>query len=293
MRVGGALAAAVVVVLSLITTATAHAAPGSEDHPALAVLEERGLMTPQGVDADGLGAVDARSGLTVVPEHRTTPAVTLRPVTQTQGRMAPGRAAAIYEESGYTSVVTGSGTAANAGYAVISDASAPTEYRYDIGVGATGATLEDRDGYVFVKDAAGTIVNVVGRAWATDATGAPVETSYTIDGSTLVQHVRHAGAAHPVVADPRLQCNGVFCTMEYKRAETRTIATWNGPAAGLIAAGCSAIGGAIAGAVCAFGSGVAASTANQALSSNKCVGLRAFIYAPVATTHPVVVNCYA
>lgn len=227
MRSGTAVvaAAAVVATLTSLPTVSAQAAPEAAERSALAVLEDRGLLSSRGADPDGSGAVSAQSGLSLVPENRTMPAVTLKPATQTQGRMALGRAAAVYDEVGYTSIVTGSGTAANAGYAVISNASAPTEYRYDIGVGATGATLEDRNGYVFVKGTAGTVVNVIGQAWATDATGTPVETSYTIDGSTLVQHVAHSGATYPVVADPRLQCNGVFCTMEYKRWETKTIAT--------------------------------------------------------------------
>lgn len=120
-----------------------------------------------------------------------------------------------------------------------------------------------------------------------------MKTWYTIDGSAVVQHVEHAGAAYPVVADPRLACNGVFCTMEYKRSETQTLANWGGTAGNLITAGCSALIGTIGGFACGLASSVVSSTASTALSQKKCFGMRAFIYTPVITAHPVVVPCYA
>jgi hypothetical protein len=40
--------------------------------------------------------------------------------------------------------------------------------------------------------------------WARDADGRAVPTEYRIEGDSLVQTVRHQGAAYPVVADPWL-----------------------------------------------------------------------------------------
>jgi hypothetical protein len=136
-------------------------------------------------------------------------------------------------------------------------------------------------------------VNILGSAWATDAAGAPVPTSYSIEGGTLIQHVLHDGAAYPVVADPRLACNGIFCTMEYTRSETQMLANWSGTAGIVISAGCAKLAGAIGGLVCALSAGVISSVASQALSQGQCFGMRAFIYVPQSTTHPVTVNCYA
>lgn len=190
--------------------------------------------------------------------------------------------------------MTGSGSAADAGYIVITGAGAPTTFSFEVTADGSAASLEQTpDGGVLVKNAAGEVVNILGAAWALDARGAALKTWYSVSEGLVVQHVDHAGASYPVVADPRLMCDGVFCTMEYTRAETQTLANWSGTAGTLITAGCTKLGGVIGGLACGIAAGVISSMASQALSQNKCFGMRAFIYVPMSTTHAVTVNCYA
>jgi hypothetical protein len=104
-------------------------------------------------------------------------------------------------------------TGGNAGYALITGAAAPAEYRFAFTVDDSPATLRlTAEGGVEVLATNGSVVNRVAPAWAKDATGAPVATSYSVEGAVLVQSVRHAGAVYPVVADPRLVCDGLWCT---------------------------------------------------------------------------------
>lgn len=91
--------------------------------------------------------------------------------------------------------------------AVIESAAAPTEYRYSLSLPA-GAEVRDIDGLVTFWNAAGTFLGGVAPAWALDAKGEVVPTSFRVEGNTLVQHVDHGKAsAYPVVADPWLGIN--------------------------------------------------------------------------------------
>ncbi|UOE43008.1 hypothetical protein [Agromyces larvae] len=196
------------------------------------------------------------------------------------------------ESYGFAMTSKGEHATANAGFAVVLDGKAPTEYSYTVTVDGGPAILSlDETGRVTVKNADGSVANVIGAAWAVDDAGNQVPTRYEVDGSTLTQHVNHAGAQYPVVADPALECDGVFCTIMYTRSETKTIASSLTTAATLLAAGCTALGGAIAGVVCGVGASYAVDQANAALNAGKCVGLRALIYVPISTTHIVHEPC--
>ncbi|WP_146084455.1 hypothetical protein [Rathayibacter sp. AY1C1] len=96
------------------------------------------------------------------------------------------------------------------------------------------AILEFIDHSVAVKDSHGRTVNFMNPAWASDSTGAPVRTSFSIDGGTLVQRVHHTGASYPVVADPSLACDIAFCTIMLNRTETKTASQSTAAAAGLL-----------------------------------------------------------
>lgn len=60
------------------------------------------------------------------------------------------------------------------------------------------------DGGVVGYDENGALAVTVAIPWALDANGVSVDTWYTVDGSTLTQHVAHRtpGIVYPVVADP-------------------------------------------------------------------------------------------
>lgn len=90
---------------------------------------------------------------------------------------------------------------------VIEDAFAPTEYRYEIGL-PRGATVRDDGGLISFWTATGTFLGGVAPAWALDANGDSVPTSFRVEGLSLVQLVDHgATTAYPVVADPWLGIN--------------------------------------------------------------------------------------
>ena len=85
----------------------------------------------------------------------------------------------------------------------IADSSAPTTFEYEVAL-EPGQVLQIVDGGAAVVNADGTVAVSVADAWAVDANGAAVPTTYEVEGSTLVQHVDHTSdfVAYPVVADP-------------------------------------------------------------------------------------------
>ena len=84
----------------------------------------------------------------------------------------------------------------------INSADASTEYRFENAVPDDAEAHFGDDGSILFVDADGNEAGYISPAWAYDATGAAVPTSYSIDGTTLVQTVDHHGATYPVVADP-------------------------------------------------------------------------------------------
>lgn len=87
----------------------------------------------------------------------------------------------------------------------IADASAPTEYRFPLDLPAGAAASLDDHGGVQLSSADGSSLGGFAPAWAKDANGVPLPSSYTLEGSVLVQHVQFdAGTAFPfpVIADP-------------------------------------------------------------------------------------------
>lgn len=284
--VGGA---AVVASLFVGGPAVADAAATDPTAAAVRALEAHNLLTETPGGADAAGVVSGENGVTVGDQNA---AVSLKPVTGAAGVSAAAGAAVVYAESGYQYAVTGRGAQADAGYVVIGNSSAPSTFEFTIAAGGDAAQLElAPDGSVLVKNAAGETVNVLGAAWALDASGAPVPTWYTIERGTVIQHVDHRGAAYPVVADPRLLCDGVFCTVMYNKSETQQIATVSGTTGVLITAGCSLLAGPIGGLVCGFSAAYAGQQAQSALNQGKCLGMRALIYLPQSTTHLVIERC--
>ncbi len=87
---------------------------------------------------------------------------------------------------------------------VIDDATAPTEYRFEMTVPSGAILRETAEGGAEVVGHDGAVVSVVAPPWAVDASGAPIPTSYRVEASALVQVVNHEGASYPVVADPKI-----------------------------------------------------------------------------------------
>lgn len=86
---------------------------------------------------------------------------------------------------------------------VLKNDGAPTEYSYSLSLPEGAELAEASDGSVLVRDAEGELLANIDPAWAKDADGRPVPTSYRVEGTTLVQTIRPpAGTRYPVVADP-------------------------------------------------------------------------------------------
>ncbi|MGO4782714.1 hypothetical protein [Cryobacterium sp. W22_MBD10_FK3] len=86
----------------------------------------------------------------------------------------------------------------------ITRADAPVDYAYDVSLEAS-QKLELADAGPAVVNGDGSLAVVVGEAWAKNANGVDVPTSYTVAASTMIQTVDHtsmANVAYPVVADP-------------------------------------------------------------------------------------------
>lgn len=236
--------------------------------------------------AESTATVSLADGL-AVPSGAST--VGIVPIAAGDGRALSPGGLAVYENTADSSFALSTAkTGANAGYAVIAAETAPTEYRFAFTVDGQPATLRPTDGGgVEVLSATGDIVNSIAPAWATDATGAAVPTSYSVQGDVLVQTVDHRGAAYPVVADPRLACDTLWCTLLLSRYETRLVAA-------------HALSPGIACRFLGAGAGVCAALliggwaqANIVLATGRCTGVRVWRANMVSFAQLVSVGCYA
>jgi hypothetical protein len=230
--------------------------------------------------------VSLKAGLTVATGANT---LQVQPVAARGARDLSPSGLAVYGNTPESAFALSSAqTGGNAGYVVISGPTAPDAYRFAFTVDGRPAVLRlAADGGVEVYSAAGAFVNSIVPAWAKDANGAAVATSYSVSRNILTQRVSHAGAAYPVVADPRVRCDGLWCTLELTRNETRLMAA-------------SALSPGIA---CRFlgpGAGACAALlisgwaqANIALSRGQCTGVRVWQANMVSYPHLAYIRCYA
>lgn len=231
---------------SLVATpATADPGVVTATRTAESTMQSFGLLTPIAASSERAarlssesehlepsGSLSTKSGLTV--EYRNH-SVGITPGTAVRSASVGPSGALVYNMSdSYDYAFTGAGHVLNAGFALIKDQAAPSDYRFDVTVDGEPAILEFIDHSVAVKDSHGRTVNFINPAWASDSTGAPVRTSFSIDGGTLVQRVHHTGASYPVVADPSLACDIAFCTIMLNRTETKTASQSTAAAAGLL-----------------------------------------------------------
>lgn len=167
---------------------------------------------------------------------------------------------------------------------VLSGGAAANQYEFGLTVETGPSQLVARDdgGIDLIKEGEGTIASVE-PAWARDADGKPVPTSYAVtgDGKTIVQTVQHQGGevVYPVVFDPRITF-GWWMYVRYSKSEVRDFAS-RSPyyAVGAIGAyACSRIKFKPGAAACAFSFLIYANalvdTFNRARSENKCVEIR-------------------
>lgn len=131
---------------------------------------------------------------------------------------------------------------------VIESANAPTRYDYEISVPEGGAMTVIESGVVLITDAAGKFVGGVAPAWARDAAGNELSTSYEVKGNTLTQVIDHSAAVeYPVVADPWL---GIKLFQNFSRTKEQgdwRYGAWVTPLGAVILGGGGGVGGYVAG----------------------------------------------
>lgn len=169
---------------------------------------------------------------------------------------------------------------------VIADRAAALDYRFPMDLPA-GTRLEpaaDGAGGIEVTDGEH-VYATVAPAWAVDAKGTPVPTSYRIEGDTLIQRVQHrAGLTYPVVADPSVSL-GWFIYVRWSKSEIKMFPDWvlQAGSGTLAAYMCPKIPNAVAkaacGAVAAVYVGSVVGTIKDAKKANQCVEMR-YNYAP-------------
>lgn len=85
---------------------------------------------------------------------------------------------------------------------VINSAEASTEYRFDDAIPAGHTAVVQADGSITIVNESDEPAGKIEAPWAFDSEGKRIETSFVLDGGTLVQTIEHHGASYPVVADP-------------------------------------------------------------------------------------------
>ncbi len=109
-------------------------------------------------------------------------------------------------------------------FILMTDPTAPREYRFPQQVPPGGQLRTNPDGSVDALDADGAVVSHTRPPWAYDALGRPVTTWYEVNGDTIVQHIDPGpDNVYPILADPDTVPN---CSIN--DTGTATINTGNG-----------------------------------------------------------------
>jgi hypothetical protein len=289
MRTLPAIALCLIVVAACSTASNAPAGATEPSSPSSAVQALRDLdliHDPQARSLEAGGStVSLTTGLNV--QSASSGVLAIRPREASGPEMMSG--ALVYPGRSSQIVVTDSTIGASAAYAVLADADAATDYSYEISVGGAPASLTVTDsGGVAVRDAAGVLVNTITPAWAVDAAGRSLPSAYSVSGGVLTQHVDHRGAVYPVVADPRVSCDLIWCTTVLNKTQTKT-ASQTLAAAGALLCGPMTAALPPLGAVCGAYAAAFFVAAVQAHNSGKCVGVRRLVIG--GSVHPVIEKC--
>lgn len=225
-----ALATAVVLTVASTTAASASEAEEAESPTGVAVALEGlrsldpTLILPSAADAGeevvdelipvGSGAVEVpgtpESGVELVGWAGDSLTIGLPFVDQAERAVGLENGAVVFPglDSSSTVVVGDAGVQM---LTTIAGDQAPTRYDYDLHL-APGQTLTLAQDGVLILNPDGSIALVISSAWAKDANGVDIPTSFEVDGTTLTQVVSHteADTAYPVVADPIFIAPWVF-----------------------------------------------------------------------------------
>lgn len=240
-------------------TGTTDVATGSTAGTVMAT--ERGLVTvTTPASAEGRVTVTASDGSGVT---MTLPAAVDAAGTTSEAGTTVYPDAAAHTDLATQATVDGGARA----LVTLKNAAAPTTQRFDLGL-PDGATLiaDGAGGYDIVTSANGAGAVTRGHIdapWAKDANGDSVPTSYSLDGSTLVQTIETGpDTAYPVVADPHYTWGIITGTVYFNKKETKLLAL-GGTVVSWIPNPAAVIGGrSVAG------------IAGAAVAANKCIKIK-------------------
>lgn len=106
---------------------------------------------------------------------------------------------------------------------VLESPDAPSTYTYTFSDDMELVLLDDGSVEVTetITDGMTTVVGLIDAPWAIDAEGTVVPTHYTVDGTSLTQHVAHSGDfAYPITADPTVSIGwGIY--VKYSKTDVR------------------------------------------------------------------------
>jgi hypothetical protein len=90
--------------------------------------------------------------------------------------------------------------------------------------GSSVELFQSGDGRVTVSDHDGELLAGIDAPWAVDAAGVPVASTYSVNGSTLTQHIDvSSSTVYPVVADPKFTSFPGYWTATFNRSESASV----------------------------------------------------------------------
>ena len=142
--------------------------------------------------------------------HSTTPSTTDDPTTSTTSRNGLQLPLSDGGTLGVTPIDSPSRDAsitpdeANGRYLITAqDAQASNDYHFQLSTPAGSHAVVNRDGGVDLVNPDGQVTQAIAAPWAYDAAGKPVPTYFTVQGSTLTQHIQPGpDSIYPILADP-------------------------------------------------------------------------------------------
>lgn len=189
--------------LATVAEATPGTLAGAADVP---ITETSGDEAIEAVVGNAVVEVpsDPAQGITVAAEAGQEVTIGLPTASRADDAVAVEPGIVVYDNnngSATVPVVKNDGSVAI--NTIITEATAPTRYRYPVSVPDGAALALTDDGGAIVTNADGETVGTVDPAWAKDANGEAVPTRFEVAGTTLTQVVDHdSDDAYPVTADP-------------------------------------------------------------------------------------------
>jgi hypothetical protein len=239
--------------------------------PAYAAAPAAPAAVDQAIHARGLPEGETSSPVIVDAGERIA-------VSEADGSLTVAGAAAASRSKASNAVYTADRVDAHSvRFAAVLESRQTSPGSWDFGAGSELLVLPD--GRVSVAGSDGAFIAGIDAPWAVDANGNDLETYYTVDGTTLTQHVEFTNeTAFPVVADPTVHTSFGYWTVALNKTESAA-------AVGTVAS-CGALfaRAPYPGSLVGVGCGVFAAFSAAELAGGKCLTVHVVGLAPVVAT---------